>query len=229
MKAKSKSSRDLLKLHLENGYRLIDRIDAYHTPKVARSWENGFTEKSFGQMVKQSIFENEINDWTKQLIELFNKLNLDYLRFKSKTSGTLDDSQLPAGKFKRAVEELDKIANSDEVFCGYVVTSYKQPISYVGNVIAQGTEKHTFTNPQVIKLMTLLWNNRGVIDSNGNVLIPFKPLEKHIVCSDMKISESRFETIARTIKAGMKVDGISLDLKYPISVGVYLIAIQDSK
>ena len=229
MKAKSKSSRDLLKLQLENGYRLMDRIDAYHTPKVARSWEDGFTEKSFGQMVKQSIFENEISDWTKQLTELFTKLNLDYLRFKSKTTGTLDDSQLPAGVFKRAVIELDNIANSEEIYSQYIIVSFKQPITYTGNVIAQGAHKHTFTNDQANQLIALLWSNRGVVDSYGEFSTHFKPLEKHLVCDRLKISEKRFEALARTIKAGMKADNISLDLKYPISVGVYLVATQDLK
>jgi hypothetical protein len=219
-----------LQVILENGYELIKSNKLFRTPRIPRSWEEGFTDKSFMHAAHQGWNQYEYSNWEQKLIKAFDNANLSYHRFLRKTQDfdASRHSALPAAIFKRKVDELDHIVHSEKVFSSYSLPQGFPEVVLRDNVLIQGKNAHPFNEEQAVKLVRLLWEERRVVNPKGDVLKDEAPITREEVYINLKIKHPRFQTIVRNIHTAMKRKQIHLEVRYPKSQNsVFIEVVQD--
>lgn len=222
-----KPARDKLKVLLESGYAIIEKRNLYQTPRIPRYWEKDFDarDRNFYRALHQKAHRGDFFQWENQLKALFEENNLSWGRFRRKTEDFDEkiDNYSEAAIFKRKIDELDKIVNSNSIFEEYLLPPNYPQVEFVNGELMQGMKTHSFYEEQAASLIGLLWDGRRIVNPKGDVLKEGKSLEREKLLSALKISNTRFMTIVRNIHTMAHRKGINIKVKFPKGQsGVYV-------
>jgi hypothetical protein len=221
-----------LQILLEDGYNLLETRNLFRTPRIPRSWESDFNprDNNFARQLRQLAYAGDFNKWEDKVRIKFEENNLSWKRFRritedydAKTENTSD-----AANFKRKIDELDRIVHNENTFNNYLIPAANLQVFFEDAVLRQGYKSHRFNEEQAVRLISLLWTGRKIIDIEGKNLKMENPVDRELVLSSLKISYGRFLTIVRNIHTSAKRKQISLKVKFPKGqTGVYLEIVQD--
>lgn len=223
----------ILELHkiLESGYKIQQEQDIFQIQRVPRNDEPGFSDKSFGDYLKQGANGSNVYwKFTDAVKTEFEKFGLSFGRFRNKTESinptTEPDS--PAGLFTRQLKELDHIINDSSYFDSYVIATNYPEVTFEDGVVSQGYQQHRFnsSSDQHRALISLLWDGRKITTTKGQTIKQAKPLAREDIYTKLGIKYERFKDIVRAIELAMKRKDILLDIKFPNDV--YIVVKQDT-
>lgn len=224
----------LLKLRrvLEKGYEVQRKRNAYRTPHIPKAGDPDYKsfEHSMGEHYRQNHHPQDFTEWTNDLANLFTTYRLNFGRFKHITDSGVDpDTDSYAKAFKRQLDELDKITNDTEHFRTYLLLPAHPEITFEDRRLTQGYQFHNFnqSNPHIVSILTLLWEDRRIENEDGKVLRAGKPAALARIYKDLRLNHDSFDLTVRAIHAATHRKKIDLKIRYP-KQQVQLVAIQDS-
>lgn len=218
-----------LKKLLQAGYKLQEEKNAFQIHRVSRSWEPGFTNKSFSDYLRfganghidYKTFTNSIND-------MFTKFGLNLTKFVSRTEtiNSKIEPDSPAGLLTRQLRELENITTESKIFESFILPVTHERVEFIDGVVRQGFAQHKFRENKHRALIRNLWDMRRIETPNGKLLRKDTPTKRDNIYKKLEVDHDRFKDIVRAIKIEMKRKNIDLDIKFPKDV--VLIVTQDS-
>lgn len=205
------------------GYVIIDDHNLHNIwDHIPTSGESDWQEGSFDEYLHQTYHSGVYKKWQEKLKSVFDENNLDFLKFKHKT--TFGDarriSQYPAAQFMRTMRELDKIIHNSNSFNEYKAFT-KRPSSwpeifYQDGVIKQGVKSHKFTVQEYVELLDLIWDGRRIVSPSGVLMVKEQPQSRDSIFEGTSIKNlDRLKDIMTGVRKAMK----SKDKE--ITMGVY--------
>lgn len=197
---------------LSDGYVIIDDHDLHGIWEyIPTSDEPDWTNESFAEYVRQSANAKTYHTWGQRLESAFGTSDLDFLRFKHKTtSGDKRKlSQYPAARFVRMMRELDDIVHKMDILQQYKAF-VKRPSSwpeifYKDGLVTQGDKHHRYTDSQYIELLDLLWKPRRIVSPSGKTIKNETPLTRDDIFQKTSIKTyGRLQDIMTGIRKGTK-------------------------
>lgn len=220
MKKKLVAQKELKKL-LQAGYNLQEEKNAFQIHRVPRSWEPGFTNKSFRDYLRFGANGHiDYKTYTKSINDTFTSFGLNLTKFVSRTEtiNSKTDPDSPAGLLTRQLRELENITTEPNVFESYILPVMHERVEFIDEVIYQGFAEHKFRDSKHRELIRILWDRRRIEAPSGKILKKDVPTKRDEIYEKLKIDHDRFKDIVRAIKIEMKRKSIDLDVKFPKDV-----------
>jgi hypothetical protein len=211
---KQKAHQDL-QLILEDGYRLLDKMGVYATPKID-NWD---------EYVRQGFGQNWYENWVDSIKKKFIEHHLNFPRFKTRTMSSNKKADSPAVRFKNQILELDSLVNDKVQFDAYKLAPTHPEVEFKDGTIIQGYNHHQFRYDIYRDLLFILWDNRRIVNPNNQVLQAETPFPRSKIYNQLKINHDRFKDIVKSIKIEMRRKNIDLDIKFPNDV--FIVVVQD--
>lgn len=217
---------------LEEAYIIADSNKLYGVrPKVFKNHEEGFkdSEKNFATYVHYSLSPGRYSQWILTVEAALRRHSMQDAKFRVKINeyDPSRESNLPAQKFIRAIQELEKITYDEKYRASYAGSPQLSPVSFRNNTLTQGGASHSF-NAEYAEFISFLWQYREVQNSAGMTTKTSEPQTYSMIESRTGIKRSRYANIAKALHKLSRDKNIHIQLKYPRnSNGAHLVVQQD--
>jgi hypothetical protein len=233
--AKRSSDQDILselKELREDALSVIEAKDLYSIwDYVPKADDRSESNKLFSEFEKQGYEYKVYDKWKEAVEKVFKENSLNLLRFKQVTE-TVDPtkfSTMPASVFLRKYREIDNIVTKKVKLDDYKIDINRPTqwpkVTFEDGIVWQGLVYHQFQEKKYTELISLLWDDRRILDPLGKIKIPGRPISREKIF-EKKIaqvsSNGSLGVIRNGIRKAMKAKGINLRLINLDESNVYL-------
>jgi predicted metalloenzyme YecM len=170
---------------------------------------------------QQRIYEG-IPTWINKVEDKFNELGINFRKFTAEyTSLKPADMQVITRneRFDFAYTVFRRIAEDKDYLITYLDPHVKEmmfsnQVTYSGGTVSYGDLRHPFMNVDYIALFNLLWPNRKIVNSDGNIEAGV-PKTRAAVNRATGINDARLAAMAVNVKKELWDKGIPVKLKRP--------------
>ncbi len=212
----------------ESGLEIVESNGLYN---VWKTIPKGL-DKSFGEMIRQNVNPKTYDQWWLNAEGVFRDNSLNYLRFKKavfRNGGSEDYGIGRASRLLMALDELEKIIDSQSYLAGYKLTTKKPQqwpeIHHKDGAILQGGRQHKFSDNDAIKVLDQLWSKREIIRPDETVFKEGQPVE----WKKLGKSIDRNKSIAQAVNKSMRQKGITLRIVYPKRLNGLMVIVKEKR
>lgn len=206
-------------LLLEKGYAIAEENSLFGIrKKIPKNHELDFNENedNFGHYIRYSVNSSIYENWIEHAVETFRGLGLQ----ESKLIVKINDfdpsveSNLPAQKFIRALEEIEKIAENPDYINSYLKLNSLPPVKFHGGTLSQGVYSHRFQGLYA-DAISFLWDGREIQNQEHKVVRAANPKKQSMLEQKAGIKQSQLDNFAKALRQIQRKKNIHIQLKYP--------------
>ena len=179
-----------LELILTDAYRIIVKYNYTGLVQNIKKHQKESGNSQFGEYVRQQYKNPEVKLWFKKTLKTLKQYKMNEDIFYSRI-GDIDPAVSTATYlryFLNAVNEVEQILTNPSLRSIYLLNNeYRSRVQYKNRTVFYSVN-HTFQAGKTALMFEYLWPHREVIEVDGKVSRPGKPLSRKLVEKDTKLA-----------------------------------------